>query len=314
MKSSNLGLFFGLSAGFLWSFTFLAPKATWQFSSTEILLGRYVAFFIISLFFFPVKKIYNFFKENPRFLKQALIITTAGFSGYYFLLIEAVRLVGVPITSFTMGMVPVTMVLFSGDLRKNLKLYFLPLSCIVLGMLSLVINDILRLNSNKDLEELIWGGLIALSALASWTYYALKNSRFLLEHPQVKSKDWASALGFLALPTVVLFLIIEGIFRNKTFYLPQASTQEVWIFIATSLAIGVGSSWLATICWNLAGSLMSKELLGQMVVSETCFAILLNIIYEKRFFHTAEIVALILLSLGVALAAGKNRSKNIPSL
>lgn len=302
-KSTNLGLFFGFAAGLLWSFTFLAPKISGKFSSTEILLGRYISFFIISLFFFSLRKIYLFFKENPSFLKEALIITIVGFSGYYFLLIEAVRLIGVPVTSFTMGMVPVTIILFSGNFKKNLKLYALPLLCIILGMLTLVLNDQSADESPKTTGEMIMGGILALASLSSWTYYALRNARFLKEHPKVKSKDWASALGILALPTVLLFLIIETGFRAKSFYIVEASTEELWLFLATSLAIGVGSSWLATICWNIAGTMISKELLGQMVVSETCFAIVLNVIYEKRFFHPAELVAVTLLSLGVALAS-----------
>ncbi|MFA5584759.1 MAG: hypothetical protein WDA09_11145 [Bacteriovoracaceae bacterium] len=86
MSKTSVGFLFGIIAGFLWSFTFLAPKITHQFSSTEILLGRYVFFFIISLFFFSLKKVYYFLVKNPKYLREALIITNAGFSGYYFLL------------------------------------------------------------------------------------------------------------------------------------------------------------------------------------------------------------------------------------
>lgn len=306
MKSKNLGLFFGLSAGFLWSFTFLAPKISYQFTSTEILLGRYLIFFMISLAIFPLPKLIRFFKNHPSFLKEALITSTLGFSSYYFILVESVRLVGVPFPSFTMGLVPVTMILLAGNFRRNLKLYRTTLICVFLGMLTLAVKDISEINyAEKDLLDVMTGIALAFLALASWTYYALRNVKFLSDHPYLKSKDWSSILGLFALPTTLICLMIESLFRSQSLYIFQASSQEIGTFVACALAIGIGSSWLATYCWNIAGSILTKEMLGQMVVSETCFAVILNVLYEKRMPYPAELIALLLLSTGVAFAARK---------
>ncbi len=303
MNKTTIGFLFGIIAGFLWSFTFLAPKITHEFSSTEILLGRYLIFFIISVWFFPLTKIHHFLKENPRYLKEALIITISGFSGYYFLLIGAVKFIGVPFTSFTMGMVPVTMILFSGNLSRSVKAFWPSLLFIISGMAVLLLES--STSESKTIQDKIFGTVLAFSSLASWTFYALKNKRFLLQHPEVKNKEWASVLGFLALPTVILFLAIEATYETKTFFFPEATPDQIWIFIASSIAIGIGSSWLATVCWNIAGNLLSPQLLGQIVVSETCFAIIINSFYEERYLYRSEILAMILLLSGVLLAAKK---------
>lgn len=303
MNKSTVGFLFGIFAGFLWSFTFLAPKIAHQFSSTEILLGRYIFFFIISLFFFSFKKTLLFLKQNSTYLKEALIITISGFSGYYFLLIGAVKLIGVPFTSFTMGMVPVTMILFAGDFTKSIKVFWPSILCITSGLFILLIDS--SGSGAGTINERFAGALLAFASLASWTFYAFRNKRFLEKHPEVKNKEWASVLGFLSLPTVILFLIIESSYETKTFLILEAGATEIWTFIACSIAIGIGSSWLATVCWNIAGSILSPQMLGQIVVSETCFAIIINSLYEERYLSSSEIAAVILLLFGVLLTAKK---------
>lgn len=305
MNNTSIGFLFGIMAGFLWSFTFLAPKITRQFSSTEILLGRYIFFFIISLFFFSLKNIYHFLKKNPRYLKEGLIITISGFSGYYFLLIGAVKFIGVPFTSFTMGMVPVTMILFSGDTLKSVKHYWPSLLFIISGMAILLFES--SDTEVRTTQDKIIGVALAFTSLASWTFYALRNKNFLLRHPEVKNKEWASIMGFLALPTVILFLLIESTYEAKTFYILDAKSTEIWVFLASSIAIGIGSSWLATICWNIAETLLKPQLLGQIVVSETCFAIMINSLYEGRHLFLTEIIAMLLLLTGVVFAV-RNKS------
>src|SRR5690606_12337549 len=120
-------------------------------------------------------------------------------------------------------------------------------------------------------------------------------------------KEWASIMGFLALPTVILFLLIESTYEAKTFYILDAKSTEIWVFLASSIAIGIGSSWLATICWNIAGTLLKPQLLGQIVVSETCFAIMINSLYEGRHLFLTEIIAMLLLLTGVVFAV-RNKS------
>lgn len=303
-KNQNLGLFFGLSAGFLWSFTFLVPKVLGNFSSTEILLARYIVFCFISLCFFPLPRFIAFFKKNPSLLKEAIITTLVGFSGYYFILVESIQLIGVPLPSFIVGLVPVTMILFSGNLQKNIKDYRLTLICVLLGMLFLAGKDLSQVNlQTKSVLDVILGLALALTALTSWTYFALRNVNFLTSHPSISSKDWSSILGILTLPITLILLLIESAVRPKSFYLLEASTNEIWLFIICIIVIGGGASWIAMYCWNMAGARLSKEMLGQMLVCETSFAVILNVLLENRMIYVSELAAIVLLSAGVMFAS-----------
>lgn len=304
LKNQNLGLFFGLSAGFLWSFTFLVPKVLGKFSSTEILLSRYIVFCLISLCLFPLPKLFTVFKNNPSFLKEAIITTILGFTGYYFILVESILLIGVPIPSFIMGLVPVAMILSSGNLKKNIKSYRLTLICVILGMIFLTGKDLSVMNfQSKSIFHVVTGIGLAFTALASWSYFALRNVHFLSKHPEISSKDWSSILGVLTLPITLLFLLIESAFRSKSFYILEAPSSEVWFFIACIILLGGGASWVAMVCWNKAGSYLSKEMLGLMIVSETSFAVILNVFLEKRMIYLSEFAAIALLSAGVLFAS-----------
>lgn len=304
LKNQNIGLIFGLSAGFLWSFTFLVPKVLGNFSSTEILLARYVVFCFISLCFFPLPKLLSFFKKNPVLLKEAIITTIIGFSGYYFILVEAIHLIGVPLPSFIVGLVPVTMILFSGNLKANIKNYRLTLICVLLGMIFLAGKDLSQMNlEGKGILHIVFGLGLAFLALTSWTQFALRNVTFLKRHPEVSSKDWSSILGILTLPITLLLVLVESAVRPQKFYLLEASSSEIWIFIACIILIGGGASWIAMYCWNIASSRLSKEMLGQMLVCETSFAVILNVLLENRMIYISEVAAIVFLSAGVMFAA-----------
>ena len=304
LKNQNLGLFFGLSAGFLWSFTFLVPKVLSHFSSTEILLARYFVFCLISLCLYPLPKLVTFFKKNPSLLKEAIITTIVGFSGFYFILVESIRLIGVPLPSFILGLVPVTMILFSGKLQENIKSYRLTLICVFLGMLFLAGKDLSEMNlQSKSIYHVLLGLGLAFTALASWTHFALRNVNFLGNHPEISSKDWSSILGVLTLPITLFFILIESAVRPQTFYILEAPSSEIWFFILCIILVGAGASWVAMFCWNKAGSHLSKEMLGQMLVCETSFAVILNVLLEKRMIFLSEFAAIVLLSAGVLFAS-----------
>ena len=50
--------------------------------------------------------------------------------------------------------------------------------------------------------------------------------------------------------------------------LPQLVAQPGWpLFALIVVAIGLGSSWLATILWNIASQRLSASLCGQLIVS-----------------------------------------------
>ncbi|HEX9449812.1 MAG TPA: EamA/RhaT family transporter, partial [Burkholderiales bacterium] len=70
-------------------------------------------------------------------------------------------------------------------------------------------------------------------------------------------------------------------------------------FAALCLLSGFGSSWLATILWNIASRRLSASLCGQLIVSETLFSLLYSFWLDGRWPTLAQGTAVILFVLGI---------------
>jgi drug/metabolite transporter (DMT)-like permease len=68
-----------------------------------------------------------------------------------------------------------------------------------------------------------------------------------------------------------------------------------------------GSAWLATILWNVASQRLSASLCGQLVVSETLFALVYSFAWDGRWPQAAEWVAALLFVLGILASIKAHR-------
>ena len=66
-----------------------------------------------------------------------------------------------------------------------------------------------------------------------------------------------------------------------------------------ALAIGFGSSWLATILWNMASQRLPASLCGQLIVSETLFALLYSFVWDHRWPTAVQWAAVLLFTTGI---------------
>lgn len=66
----------------------------------------------------------------------------------------------------------------------------------------------------------------------------------------------------------------------------------------TAFAI-LNSAWLATVLWNIASRNLSASLCGQLVVSETLFALLYSFAWDGHWPTLAQSVACVLFTLGI---------------
>jgi drug/metabolite transporter (DMT)-like permease len=79
--------------------------------------------------------------------------------------------------------------------------------------------------------------------------------------------------------------------------------QDGWMFNATlCIALGIGSAWLATILWNIASQRLDASLCGQLIVSETLFALLYAFVWDGHWPGLAQAGAAVLFSLGILAA------------
>ena len=116
--------------------------------------------------------------------------------------------------------------------------------------------------------------LLALAAVACWTWYPLRNADWLRAHADRSPRTWATAQGVATLPLAALGFTVFWAWNAASggaFAMPLGPQPER--FVALMLAVGLFASWLGTLCWNEASQRLPTSLVGQLIVFETLSAL-----------------------------------------
>jgi drug/metabolite transporter (DMT)-like permease len=293
------GIAAGLAAGALWGLVFVAPRMVSGYSSVDLTAGRYAAFgavsFAVMLLTLRTRKL-----PTVRQAATAFGMSLLGFSGYYVLLVLAIRDAGTEVPTLIIGTIPVWIMLLGkpAGLRWVGLLPGLVLTATGLGLM---------MASPHGVEGIApahyWRGVwIALAAMASWTAYGILNAVWLRRHPEVNATDWANWLGVATgASALVLWLAVGSDLRTL------GARDDIGMFIALCLASGVGSAWLATVLWNIASRRLSASLCGQLIVSETLFALLYSFAWDGLWPTLAQSLACVLFVFGILASIKAHR-------
>jgi drug/metabolite transporter (DMT)-like permease len=142
----------------------------------------------------------------------------------------------------------------------------------------------------------------ACASLACWTAFALLNSAWLKRHPEVRVTDWANWLGLATGAGALVLWAAAGSSPAAMRAQPQAP-----LFLALVLATGAGSAWLATILWNVASRRLSASLCGQLIVSETLFALAYSFAWDGRWPTAWQAAAVVLFTFGILASIKAHR-------
>jgi drug/metabolite transporter (DMT)-like permease len=235
-------------------------------------------------------------RRRPRpTLRQAgaaLGLSVLGFSAYFLLLVLAIQDAGTEVPTLIIGTIPLWVML----LGKPVALRWRGL----LPGLVLTLAGLLLMMSASQAGPAGQGGhfyrgvALACAAMASWTLFALLNAAWLKRHPQVNATDWANWLGIAAGLGALLLWWVAGS------GLPALAAQpDLGLFAWLCLGTGFGSAWLATILWNLASQRLSASLCGQLIVSETVFALLYSFAWDGQWPSLVQSAACALFILGI---------------
>jgi len=146
------------------------------------------------------------------------------------------------------------------------------------------------------------GIALALCAMVSWTVYGLLNAAWLQRHTELNATDWANWLGVATgLGALALWLAAGSDVATLR------AQPDGMLFVWLALASGFGSSWLATILWNIASQRLSASLCGQLIVSETLFALLYSFVWDGRWPQATEWAAALLFVLGILASIKAHR-------
>lgn len=306
MTARAKGILAGLTSGALWGFVFVVPKMLPEVPSTLIACGRFLFYGIISLAALGLAR-----SRGARLqglvsrgaLGHAALFALAGNSLYYFFLVLGIRYAGVTASSLIIGLLPVTVALAGNGWRLDRALA--PSLTLILAGIVLVNVSVFEKSAGALAagEDPLLGVLSLFTSLALWTWYAVANGRFLKANPRISGSLWSSLTGvFTMVFSPALVIALTG---------PAAAAQAIdaltaqggWgPFLLYSAAMGIGSSWVALWFWNIACHALPTVLSGQLIASETVFALLYGFMLERALPTGLETAAMALLISGVLLA------------
>lgn len=296
----TLGIVFGIVAGALWGFSFIIPFVLGLVPAEMLAFGRF-GFYGLVAFVLLIPQ----FKKLPQLLNRKrllwlIALSLLGNSFYYIVMVEAVRRTGVPITSVIMGALPVTIAVFGARSIFELK-KFLPALTIMTAGLVLIQWPLVLAIYNQDTSVSFLGAFLAMAAHISWLLFALGNAHFLKNNSDISPKVWSELLGVGSFATLAVYLVFKLQTQGAEYYIPHFTAQ----FIVLSFVLGILGSVIGNWLWNIASHKLPTTLVGQLIVSETIFAILYESLYKGTSPHGYEYVAMVLLIVSVVLASQK---------
>jgi drug/metabolite transporter (DMT)-like permease len=288
----SLGIIAGIIAGAFWGLVFLAPELTRGFTPLQLSAGRYLAYGVIAAILVSRSWRSLFARLGWREWKALAWLSFAGNIIYYYFLAKAVQTGGIAMASIVIGLLPVVITLVGSRDAGAVPLRSM-LPSIVLSTAGLFCISWQHLRSGSPA-----GLLYASGALASWTAYAVGNSRWLARLRSVTPHEWSLLTG-LVTGAEALLLAVPAFAPGA----PQHGASEWLFFAAVVSSVALLCSIIGNGFWNYASRALPLTLTGQMIVFETLFAALYGFLWEARWPSIVEALAMGLLVAGVASCA-----------
>ena len=285
------GVLAGLGAGALWGLIFVMPRMLGDYSGVDLTAGRFVAYGVLAACVMALG-----WRRRPRpTLRQAgaaLGLSILGFSAYFLLLVLAIQDAGTEVPTLIIGTIPLWVMLLGKPVALRWRGLLPGLVLTLAGLLLMM--SATQTGPAGPGGHFYRGVALACAAMASWTLFALLNAAWLKRNPQVNATDWANWLGIAAGLGALLLWWVAGS------SLPALAAQpDLGLFAWLCLGTGFGSAWLATILWNLASQRLSASLCGQLIVSETVFALLYSFAWDGQWPSLVQSAACALFIFGI---------------
>ena len=222
---------------------------------------------------------------------SAVGLSVLGFTGYYLLLVLAIRDAGTAVPSLIIGTIPIWMMLLGKPVGLRWAALLPGLALTLLGLMLMM-----RAEGTAAAQGPYFGRGVALAiaAMVCWTAFGLLNAVWLKNHPYVSATTWANWLGVATgLGALGLWLVVGS---DAKVLLAQPNIAYAAIIC---IATGIGSAWLATILWNIASQRLSASMCGQLIVSETLFALFYSFAWDSQWPTLLQALACMLFVAGI---------------
>ncbi|WP_315131569.1 DMT family transporter [Achromobacter marplatensis] len=314
------GTLYALAAGLMWGLVFVGPLLLPEYPAALQSVARYLAFGLIAL---PLAWLD---RHRLRLLTradwiEALKLAAIGNLLYYLCLASAIQRAGGPVPTMIIGTLPVVIAVCANlrNARRDGKLPWkrlapsLALIALGIGCVNQVELAALRQDADADLGRYAVGAVLALAAVACWTWYPLRNADWLRAHPDRSPSTWATAQGVATLPLALVgYAVLWGCMAvaGSGFAMPLGPRPEV--FLGLMIIIGLFASWLGTLCWNEASQRLPTALAGQLIVFETLAALAYAFILRGTMPEPLTMAGIALLVVGV-LRAVRVKPEPVPA-
>ena len=308
------GVLFALAAGLMWGLVFVGPLLLPEYPATLQSFGRYLAFGLIALplAWFDRARLKQLTRAD---WVEALKLALVGNIVYYLFLASAIQRAGGPLPTMIIGTLPVVIAITSklrraapgarteAPLAWRRLLPSLLLIALGIGLVNHVELEQLKADPHADMARYATGALLAIGAVACWTWYPIRNAEWLRAHPDRSPRGWATAQGLMTLPLALLGYALTwawSALSDDAFAMPFG--PRVLDFLLLMFAIGLFASWLGTLCWNEASQRLPPTLSGQLIVFETLAALSYAFFLRGQVPQAETLVGVALLVAGVVWA------------
>ncbi len=301
------GLSAALGAGLLWGLVFLTPLVLHDYPGFMLAVGRYLAFGLLALGLAWFDRAALARLERADWIEAAKLALIGNLL-YYATLASAIQLAGAPVPTLIIGTLPVVIAVSANllDRRRGGGEDSAPWSRLAMPLVLILAGLVVVHRDSAVAPEAgrayLSGLAFAVCALACWTWYPIRNSRWLRARGPGLSRAWATAQGLATLPLALAAGLGYGLWEA----LSTDGAGFAWPlgprplhFVLMCLLLGLTASWLGTLLWNQASQLLPAALLGQLIVFETLAALLYAYVWYQRWPTLPEAAGIALLILGV---------------
>ncbi len=304
------GIAFALAAGMMWGLVFVGPLLLPDYPAALQSFGRYLAFGLIALPLAWFDRV-ELRRLQASDWREAGKLAAVGNLLYYLCLAAAIQRASGPLPTMIIGTLPVVISICANlfEHRRDGRLPWLRLlpALIVIGAGLACVNDVelaaLAQRTDADLARYASGAALAIGALACWTWYPIRNARWLRGHPDRRPRVWATAQGIATLPLALAgYLLFWAWLAARGDAFPMPLGPRPLFFAGLMAAIGLLASWLGTLCWNEASQRLPTAMVGQLIVFETIAALIYAYLLRGQWPQPLTLAGILLLLGGVVWA------------
>ncbi|HRF72392.1 MAG TPA: DMT family transporter [Accumulibacter sp.] len=296
------GVACALAAGLLWGLVFVVPLMLPEYPPAMLSFGRYLSFGAIALVLArtDLRRLQELRRPDWR---MAFELALVGNILYYLFLSGAIQLADAPLPTMLIGTLPIVIAIVANVGAEALPWRRLLPSLLVIALGIALVNshEVALLDQQHSAQDYLLGTLLALAAVFCWTWYPVRNARWLQQRPALASGTWAIAQGLATLPLAATGMATAGWYFGWQGGFDYPLGPQPGAYVGLMLTLGLCASWLGTLLWNRASRLLPTALTGQLIVFETLAAFAYAFVWRGSLPGTAALVGIALLVLGVIL-------------